>query len=88
MFALAWYGWEEAVHAFEIRKRAAVTPLPAWPVYFLVPLAFGAMTLQFGRQAVGMLRGTIPVDPDIDADDALALGAEPSHQPTIPSENR
>lgn len=45
--AAAWFGWGEAVHAFEIRKTAGVSDLPAWPPYFLVPLAFGSLTVQF-----------------------------------------
>lgn len=40
------YGWEEAVHAHEIQKTAGVSDLSAWQAYYLVPLAFGVMTVQ------------------------------------------
>lgn len=43
----AWYGYGEAVHAMEIRKTAGVSDLISWPTYFLAPIAFGSLTLQF-----------------------------------------
>ena len=43
----AWFGWGEAMHAMEIRRTAGVSDLISWPTYFLVPLAFGSLTLQF-----------------------------------------
>lgn len=43
----AWFGWGEAVHAQEIGKTAGVSDLVAWPPYYLVPLAFGVMVVQF-----------------------------------------
>lgn len=49
---LAWYGWGEAVEAFEFKKHAGVSPLPAWPVYFLAPLAFAVMTVQYAYATI------------------------------------
>lgn len=43
----AWFGWGEAMHAKDIGKTAGVSDLIAWPAYFLVPLAFGSLTIQF-----------------------------------------
>lgn len=43
----AWFGLGEALHAKEIGKTAGVSDLIAWPAYFLVPLAFGSLTIQF-----------------------------------------
>lgn len=43
----AWYGWQEAQHARDIGQTAGVSDLVAWPTYYLVPLAFGSLTLQF-----------------------------------------
>jgi TRAP-type C4-dicarboxylate transport system permease small subunit len=48
----AWFGWGEALHAFDIQKTAGVSDVPAWPAYFLVPLAFGSLTVQFAVAAV------------------------------------
>lgn len=48
----AWFGWGEAVHAREIGKTAGVSDVVAWPPYFLVPLAFGVMVVQFLYSAV------------------------------------
>lgn len=48
----AWFGWQEALHAFDIQKTAGVSDVPAWPTYFLVPLAFGSLTVQFAVAAV------------------------------------
>lgn len=49
------FGWEEALHAKEIEKTAGVSDLPAWQPYFLAPLAFGALTIQFGYAAIHAL---------------------------------
>lgn len=60
--AIAYYGWGEAVDAFQIRKRAGIAPIPAWPVYFLVPISFGVMAIQFVTSAVGIGRHGPPQD--------------------------
>ncbi|MBE1536982.1 TRAP transporter small permease [Actinomadura algeriensis] len=48
----AWWGLLEALHAFEIDKTAGVSDLIAWPPYFLAPIAFGSLTVQFALAAV------------------------------------
>ena len=48
----AWFGWEQALHAYDIKQTAGISPVPSWPVYFLVPLAFGSLTVQFLAAAV------------------------------------
>lgn len=53
----AWYGWGEALHSFEIRRTAGVSTLPSWPVYFLVPLSFGILAVQWGVACVQAARG-------------------------------
>lgn len=50
--AFAWFVWGEAVHAMEIGKTAGVSDVIAWPAYFLAPLAFGSLTVQFAVAAV------------------------------------
>lgn len=69
----AWFGWDEARHAQEIRLTAGVSTVPAWPTYYLVPLAFGSLTLQFGYGALRALlrpaRDHVMTDPD----DAMVL---------------
>lgn len=69
----AWFGWEEAQHAHEIRMTAGVSTVPAWPTFYLVPLAFGSLTIQFLYGAVKSLLhpedGQVITDPD----DALVL---------------
>lgn len=49
----AWFGWQEALHAKEIGKTAGVSTLVVWPSHFLVPLAFGSLTLLCLRDAWG-----------------------------------
>lgn len=51
-FGFAWFGWQEAVHAYEISQTAGVSDLVAWPSYFLIPLAFGSLSIQFLVAAV------------------------------------
>lgn len=67
-FGFAWFGWGEAVHAREIGKTAGVSDVTAWPPYYLVPLAFGVMTIQFLLVALrALLKGDeqhIVTDPD------------------------
>lgn len=53
----AWYGLQEAIHAREIGKTAGVSTVESWPVYFLVPIAFGVLAVQVGFAAVRALRG-------------------------------
>ncbi|MEE2056980.1 TRAP transporter small permease [Rhodococcus artemisiae] len=69
MFGFAWYGLEEALHARDIGKTAGVSTVVAWPVYFLVPLAFGVLTVQLALAAVRALRGaeddTDPIDDEL-----------------------
>lgn len=64
----AYFGWGEAVHAREIGKTAGVSDVTAWPPYYLVPLAFGVMTVQFLLVALrALLKGDeqhIVTDPD------------------------
>jgi TRAP-type C4-dicarboxylate transport system permease small subunit len=43
----AWFGWKEAISSYESKRTAGVSGLVAWPTYFLVPLAFGSLTVQF-----------------------------------------
>jgi len=67
------YGWEEAVHAHEIEKTAGVTEVAAWQPYYLVPLAFGVMTIQLlwsaGRALIKGDDQHVLTDPD----DAMLL---------------
>ncbi len=67
------FGWDEAVHAREIGKTAGVSDLVAWPPYFLVPLAFGSLTVQFLLAAA---RAVFRPEADhfvSDPDDAIVL---------------
>lgn len=67
-FGFAYFGWGEAVHAHEIGKTAGVSDVAAWPPYYLVPVAFGVMTVQFLYAAVmAIVRGEsqpVVTDPD------------------------
>jgi TRAP-type C4-dicarboxylate transport system permease small subunit len=56
MVGFCYYGWGEALEAYDFRKHAGVSPLPAWPVYFLAPLAFAVMTVQFAYAAWHTMR--------------------------------
>ena len=58
MAGFAWYGLGEAVHAYDIGKTAGVSDIVAWPAYFLVPLVFAVLTVQFAMAASGALRGS------------------------------
>ena len=44
-----WFGFVEALDAFERLRTAGVTTLPIWPVYFLVPITFGTLAIQYIR---------------------------------------
>lgn len=48
----AWYGLGEALHAMDVRMTAGVSNVVSWPAYFLVPIAFASLTLQFSVAAV------------------------------------
>ncbi len=53
---LAKYGWNEAEFAREIGKHAGISPVPAWQPYYLAPLAFAVMTVQFLYAAYDVFR--------------------------------
>ncbi len=74
------YGWTEAQHAHEIRKTAGVSDLPAWPTYYLVPLAFGSLTLQFGWAAIQAIRHPERDHFVSDPDDGAVLDELAAHQ--------
>lgn len=71
-FGFTWFGWGEAMHAMSIGKTAGVSDLVSWPVYFVVPLAFGSLTIQLLYTAWSAIRPrrTSDPDPDPDPDDA------------------
>ena len=69
----AWFGWGEAVHAREIGKTAGVSDLVAWPPYFLVPIAFGVLTVQFLWAAFRALTRGDTQHVVTDPDDVLLL---------------
>ncbi|WP_244928924.1 TRAP transporter small permease [Nocardioides sp. W7] len=78
----AWFGWGEAMHAKEIGKTAGVSDLIAWPAYFLVPLAFGSLTIQF---LVAAWRALLHPEQDhfvSDVGDAAVLDALASDEAT------
>ncbi|GAA2853203.1 hypothetical protein GCM10010517_11020 [Streptosporangium fragile] len=69
----AWFSWGEAVHAMQTGKTAGVSDVVAWPAYFLVPLAFASLTVQFG---LASLRAVTHPEADQfigDPDDAILL---------------
>lgn len=63
----AWYGLSEARHAHAIGKTAGVSSVPAWPVHYLIPVAFGVMTVLLFVAAYRALRGAEDED-DFDAE--------------------
>jgi TRAP-type C4-dicarboxylate transport system permease small subunit len=67
------YGWDEAVHAKDIGKTAGVSDLTAWPTYFLAPLAFGSLTVQFLYAAVQAVRHPPTGHVIADTEDAVVL---------------
>jgi TRAP-type C4-dicarboxylate transport system permease small subunit len=79
----AYYGWGEAQHAREIGKTAGVSDVTAWPPYYLVPLAFGVMTIQFLYSAVRVVVTGDEQQVVTDPDDVLLLeeleGMEAQH---------
>ncbi|WP_436698047.1 TRAP transporter small permease [Nocardioides sp. BYT-33-1] len=67
------YGWDEAVHAMDIRKTAGVSDLPAWQPYFLAPIAFASLTVQFAYAAIHALVKGADEGPAGDPDELLVL---------------
>ena len=68
-----WFGWPEAVHAYKLTRTAGVSDLVSWPTYFLPPLCFGILTVQFGWAAVRAI--TKPEEGQVvgDIDDVILL---------------
>ncbi|MFV0459252.1 MAG: TRAP transporter small permease [Actinomycetales bacterium] len=83
----AWFGLGEALHAMDIRKPAGISTVPAWPVYFLVPVAFATMTVQLALASVGAWLGVHPDDVVVDTDDIGLMNEveELTHREASPS---
>lgn len=69
----AYFGFGEAMHAFHIKKKAGVSTLVSWPTYFLVPLAFGSLVIQFFIAAAQAIVRPEAVHFVGDPDDALLM---------------
>jgi TRAP-type C4-dicarboxylate transport system permease small subunit len=67
----AWFGLSEALMAFDVRRVAGASGLPAWPTYFLAPLSFGVLTVQFAVFSVQSFRGKTVDERDRDELDEL-----------------
>lgn len=74
----AWFGAIEAMYSYDIRRTAGVSTIPSWPVYFLVPLAFGVLAVQWGQASIKAALGR---EPDagirVEPDSELASHGEP-----------
>lgn len=53
----AWFSGEAAMEALRVQRHAGVSPVIAWPTYFLSPFAFGVMTIQFALASWHSFRG-------------------------------
>jgi TRAP-type C4-dicarboxylate transport system permease small subunit len=71
----AWFSFPEAMHSFEIRRTAGVSDLISWPTYFLPPIAFTVLTVQFVWAAVRSITDPALAEAPVigDIDDALLL---------------
>jgi TRAP-type C4-dicarboxylate transport system permease small subunit len=71
----AWFSVPEALHSYDIGRTALVSDLISWPTYFLPPIAFTVLTVQFLWAAVRSVTdpslAEAPVIADID--DAMLL---------------
>lgn len=57
-----WFGALEAINSAEIGRTSGATGLPIWPVYFLVPVVFATLAVQFTRLLVTGREITIDAD--------------------------
>ncbi|MCW4355684.1 TRAP transporter small permease [Hoyosella sp. YIM 151337] len=54
----AYFGFREALHSQHLGLTGGVTGVVIWPVTFLVPLIFAAITVQVLAEAVSTARGS------------------------------
>ena len=71
----AWFSWPEALHSYDIGRTAGVSDLVSWPTYFLPPIAFAVLTLQFAWATVRSITDPAVAEAPViaDLDDALLL---------------
>jgi TRAP-type C4-dicarboxylate transport system permease small subunit len=71
----AWFSWPEALDAYEVRRTAGVSTLISWPTYFLPPIAFAILTVQFLWSAVRSITDPAVAEAPVvsDLDDAMLL---------------
>jgi hypothetical protein len=63
------------MHSYDIRKTAGVSDLISWPTYFLPPIAFAVLAVQFGWAAFRSITDPSVAEAPVvqDLDDALLL---------------
>jgi len=71
----AWFSWPEALHSYDIGRTAGVSDLISWPTYFLPPVAFAVLTVQFVWAAVRSITDPSVAEAPViaDIDDAMLL---------------
>lgn len=74
-FGFAWFGLQEALGAFEVKRTAGASSLPAWPTTFLAPLSFGVLTVQFLLYSIAIMRNRAEADRD-ELDELDEISAE------------
>jgi TRAP-type C4-dicarboxylate transport system permease small subunit len=81
-----WFSWPEALHSYDITRTAGVSDLISWPAYFLPPLAFGILTVQFAWAAVRAITDPTVAEAAVvgDIDDALLLDEAGATRPAEP----
>lgn len=79
-FGFMIYGFREAMDKMGMGATAGVTDIITWPVYFLVPLVFFAMTALYVLEIVIAIRTG---DPDIDVRTGEKAEAEPVDEAAI-----
>jgi TRAP-type C4-dicarboxylate transport system permease small subunit len=84
----SWYSWPEAMHSFDIRRTAGVSDLISWPTYFLPPIAFAVLTVQFAWAAFRAVTDPSVVEAPVvaDLDDAVLFDEVGPSLVTVDSE--
>ena len=60
----AWFGLHRAVEQMELGATAGVTTIITWPVFFLLPVVFGLMTLICVLEAITYFRAVLSDEPE------------------------
>lgn len=97
LLVFVYFGFIEAMHGFEIKRVAGVSPLQSWPVLFLLPITFLTLAAYYAAECYQAIRGKFDAKSDLDLaaeeykvslDDGVAADVQPIATRGVPTASK